>query len=134
MQGVLSPVSRRCLLDGARHLWRRRISLKAGGYPQDFVFFPDFLSVQEQRVLLSTSLQKLDKTENRYHRLRRKEYMANNVISNSAASVAQDLFLPDEYYHFEEVRNHSTTEKCFWMMNSCRDIMTVSSEGSVKCM
>lgn len=83
---------------------RRRVSLKADGYPRDFTFLPNFYSPSEQRILLSAALQKLDALENRQYRRRRKEYLQQNPVIGRHGTSIQDGFLPDELYCFEEVR------------------------------
>lgn len=77
----------------------RQISLKADGYPQDFLFLPAFFSEPEQRLLLSTALSKLDQTETRQFKRRRKEFLAKR---DEELSTLQGSFLPDDYYCFEE--------------------------------
>lgn len=83
----------------ALSLSRRQIYLKADRYPTDMSFHQDFFSAEEQRLLLVASLQKLDNTENRKVRRRQREFLA----SRPAATATEDLFLPNEYYTFEEV-------------------------------
>ena len=100
MQALLSTSKRSCFFGPRACLWKRTISLKADGYPQDFIFLPNFLSTQEQRTLLSVALNKLDRNETLQYRRRRKEYLAS---SHSAQSDdVHSLFFPDEYYHFEK--------------------------------
>ncbi|KAI0341757.1 hypothetical protein BDW22DRAFT_1358623 [Trametopsis cervina] len=88
-------------LSGA-HSFRTRprsISLKADGYPKDLVFLPNFFSETEQRLLLSACLAKLDQTENRQYRRRRRDYLSQRAIKPSSVD---EIFLPDDYYCFEE--------------------------------
>ncbi|PCH38144.1 hypothetical protein WOLCODRAFT_136066 [Wolfiporia cocos MD-104 SS10] len=72
--------------------------------PQDLTFIPDFFSVSEQRILLTTALQKLNAAERRHFRQRRKQFCAK--LKPTAASDSQEtlhgIFLPDEYYDFQE--------------------------------
>ncbi|KAI0687129.1 hypothetical protein BC835DRAFT_1286912 [Cytidiella melzeri] len=77
----------------------RHISLKADGYPRDFLFLPAFFSEAEQRLLLSASLTRLDQTDSRQYRRRRREFLAKRKVEPSSV---QDIFLPDDYYCFEE--------------------------------
>lgn len=79
---------------------RRGIALKADGYPTDMDFYPDFFSPEEQRILLSASLEKLNTNESRKFRRRQREYQASQPALSS--SSVNDLFLPDEFYTFEE--------------------------------
>lgn len=99
-RSVLRPVLR-C---GPFHQ-RRRVSLKADGYPRDFTFLPNFYSLPEQRILLSAALQRLDSLESRQYRRRRKEYLCKNPQRDSQGTSIQDVFLPDESYCFEDVRH-----------------------------
>lgn len=66
-------------------------------HPRDFTIFPDFFDAREQRVLLSSALQKLDASESRPLRKRK-----THSSAESGDSI-QRLFMPDEYYRFEEV-------------------------------
>ena len=85
---------------------RRCISLKADGYPADFTFYPNFFSHEEQRLLLLAALQKLDLTENRKVRRRQREFSASR--KQEPLNSIEQVFLPDEYYTFEEVIAHIT--------------------------
>ena len=67
--------------------------------PPNFQWFPDFFSPAEQRALLTAALRKLDATESRAYRRKRREYAPKD-----AGSPVQSLFLPDEFYDFQEVR------------------------------
>lgn len=84
------------------HVRCRRISLKADNYPVDFSFYPEFFSAEEQRLLLTAALQKLDMIENRKIRRRQREFLASH--SPSPLSSIEGVFLPDDYYTFQEVR------------------------------
>ncbi|KAI0797628.1 hypothetical protein C8Q75DRAFT_11364 [Abortiporus biennis] len=69
----------------------------------DFTFFPEFLSIPEQRILLAASLQKLDATESRQFRRRRKDYTSQHPLQSSRNSpTIQSIFFPDECYDFSE--------------------------------
>lgn len=76
--------------------------------PPDFQYFPDFFSIPEQRVLLAAALQKLDTAESRQFRRLRKAFLAAQTNSpvagdrHSPDHTLQAMFLPDEYYNFEE--------------------------------
>ncbi|KAH9838637.1 uncharacterized protein C8Q71DRAFT_821769 [Rhodofomes roseus] len=77
---------------------------RQSGLPTDFQWFPNFFSTREQYALLDAALRKLDVTENRQFRRRRKELMkahSSTPVADSGESV-QSLFLPDEYYDFQE--------------------------------
>lgn len=102
MSGV-DPAARRRLAVTTSHIPRqtRSIALKADGYPQDFIFHPNFFSESEQRVILSAALQKLDRNESRQYRRRRQEYLAAHA--NTPSQDVHSLFLPDKYYSFEQV-------------------------------
>lgn len=75
------------------------------GLPADLQYFPDFFSIREQRALLDVALRKLDISERRSFRLRRKELMRTRPTSGTTDDrvSVQSLFLPDEYYDFQEV-------------------------------
>ncbi|KAI0065486.1 hypothetical protein BV25DRAFT_1868773 [Artomyces pyxidatus] len=77
-------------------LWRCTQSKK------NFELLPDFFSTAEQRTLLSASLRKLDATEPRGFRRRRKEMSLSKASPQEQSSSTGDLFYPDEYYQFEE--------------------------------
>lgn len=69
--------------------------------PAPFLFYPAFLSTQEQTVLLQASLEKLDTSlsHSRDVRKRRKEWRAKQ----GPTATAHVGFLPNEFYDFEEV-------------------------------
>jgi len=67
---------------------------------RDFTLLPDFLSLSEQRILLATALQKLDATDGRLFRRLRKGFESSKPPSLQHSAL--DMFLPDEYYRFEE--------------------------------
>jgi hypothetical protein len=66
--------------------------------PVDFRFFPNFLNGEEQRILLLSALNKLDDADSRVARRRRK-----GNLTNPELQILSHLFLPDEFYDFEEV-------------------------------
>jgi hypothetical protein len=68
---------------------------------EDLVFVPDFLSLPEQRLLLETSLKKLNNMESRAHKKRRRLYAPTRLTPTS--EDLQSTFLPDDYYDFQEV-------------------------------
>jgi hypothetical protein len=81
--------------------------LLSGTAPPDFNLFPDIFTISEQKLLLSTCLQQLDVQESRLYRRRREKLSTshpggNYDISNANSPVAA-LFLPDEYYDFQDV-------------------------------
>ncbi|KAF8317384.1 hypothetical protein DL93DRAFT_2077013 [Clavulina sp. PMI_390] len=93
--------------------------------PAPFLFYPAFLSGDEQRVLLQTSLQKLDSslTPSREIRRKRKEWRAKH---GSAPHVG---FLPDDYYDFEEGHYDGVINNYREMhLTSWPDDMTIASE------
>ena len=97
-----------------RHTFKRSITLKADGYPEDFVFFHDFLSSSEQRILLTAALEKLDRSESLKWRRRRKELQNLQGRKPTISCNIQDVFLPDEYYCFEHVNVYPVyPEQCF---------------------
>lgn len=100
--------------------------------PAPFLFYPAFLSQEEQSVLLSASLQKLDAslTPSREVRKRRKAWRAE--VTNDA-SAASD-FLPEHLYDFEEVNLLISMNHNPLMIRSTRATMTVSSIITAKCM
>ena len=79
IRSALCANTRRLTSQTANLSLTRRISLKSDGYPVDMAFYPDFFSLEEQRVLLSASLQKLDMTESRKVRRRQKEFISSRA-------------------------------------------------------
>jgi len=63
---------------------------------------PDYFSVSEQRVLLEASLSVLDAKESRRSRKKRQLFLKSLDPKQSKDNI-ESLFLPDEYYEFEEV-------------------------------
>lgn len=72
---------------------------RSAGLPEGFKFFPGFLSLSEQRTLLSAALFKLDSTETKQARKKRRDFLANHPQEHR---VIEDIFLPDAYYNFQE--------------------------------
>jgi hypothetical protein len=64
---------------------------------EHWTFIPDFLSPSEQSTLLDACLKQLNDAESGLIRRRRRRYEA------TLAMPIRGAFLPDEYYHFEEV-------------------------------
>ncbi|EMD38339.1 hypothetical protein CERSUDRAFT_113501 [Gelatoporia subvermispora B] len=83
------------------NLAKRSLTMQAADHIPDFAFFKDFYSIPEQRILLSAALLKLDSTETRQFRKRRMDYVAT-AKNTSRTDAVDSLFLPDEYYGFEE--------------------------------
>jgi hypothetical protein len=75
--------------------------------PAPFLFYPAFLSCDEQAVLLHTCLSKLDASlsQSRDIRQKRKEWRRERN------GIPYYGFLPDELYDFEEVMSLSPTER-----------------------
>ncbi|KAJ7043185.1 hypothetical protein C8F04DRAFT_1073936 [Mycena alexandri] len=71
---------------------------------RDFTFLPGFFSLAEQRVLLTTALQKLDAMESIQSRRRRKRLLraGRPILPPSSSNPLQDTLFPDEYYEFQE--------------------------------
>ncbi|PFH50080.1 hypothetical protein AMATHDRAFT_61899 [Amanita thiersii Skay4041] len=68
-----------------------------------FHFWPDLFSPTEQRLLLFAALHMLDSNESRQFQRRRKRLLQSNEQSVSLPPKdVSDLFLPDQYYDFEE--------------------------------
>ena len=74
--------------------------------PADFLWFPHFFNPTEQYALLSAALRKLDATEPRAARKRRRDFLASHQQGRPRdTGDLNDVFFPDEFYHFEEVRS-----------------------------
>lgn len=80
----------------------------------DFLCFPRFFDLVEQHALLSAALRKLDAAEPRASRRRRRDFLASHRQESQdhhqwkdiiGDLVVENAFLPDELYHFEEVRS-----------------------------
>ncbi|KDR81476.1 hypothetical protein GALMADRAFT_239435 [Galerina marginata CBS 339.88] len=73
-------------------------------YPQGFSFWPNYFSDTEQKTLLAASLHKLDQSETRRARRRRKEYWDSKLQSliRLGAGSPASLFAPDDMYEFQE--------------------------------
>ena len=80
----------------------------------DFLCIPRFFDLAEQHALLSAALRKLDAAEPRASRRRRRDFLASHRQESQdhhqwkdiiGDLVVENAFLPDELYHFEEVRS-----------------------------
>jgi alkylated DNA repair protein alkB family protein 7 len=85
------------------HSFVRTATTSAAALPEGLTFFPEFLSLTEQRTLLCATLSKLDSTETKQTRKRRRDFLANHT---QESGTIEDVFLPDAYYNFEEVARH----------------------------
>lgn len=84
------------------HSILRRYSTRQA-LPADFLWFPRFFNPTEQHALLSAALRKLDATEPRTARKRRRDFVASHQQGRPRdTGDLNDVFLPDEFYHFEE--------------------------------
>ncbi|KAF9239587.1 hypothetical protein BU15DRAFT_46515 [Melanogaster broomeanus] len=88
---VVLPTGRRFLsqLAATRH-----------SLPKGFVLFPEFFDIREQRLLLTSALSQLDALESKRVRKLQGEYRAKSPISESTS--LEGLFLPEQYYTFQE--------------------------------
>ncbi|KAF8228922.1 hypothetical protein L208DRAFT_217021 [Tricholoma matsutake] len=74
----------------------------AVSYTRDFILWPTFLTLSEQRILLTTALRKLDSIDSTQTRRRRKVYGSSPVLSSVSTKTLHELFFPDHYYDFQE--------------------------------
>ena len=79
--------------------FQRLLSTSRLAHTQDFTFWPQFFTAREQTLLLFAALQKLDRAESSIFRRRRKA-LGRSLTDQT---LPEDLFLPDEYYDFQEV-------------------------------
>jgi alkylated DNA repair protein alkB family protein 7 len=91
---LCAPLSRKI------HSFVRTATTSAAALPEGLQIFPEFLSLIEQRMLLSAALSRLDSTETKQTRKRRRDLLANHPREGG---TIEDVFLPDAYYNFEEV-------------------------------
>ncbi|CAL1704994.1 unnamed protein product [Somion occarium] len=117
---------RTCMTHGSQlRTTRRSLSTVTASGPttpsEHFIFHPDFFSEREQKILLSASLEKLDAVESRDFRRRRKEYRSKHSAQGDLVALRlEDIFLPDEYYCFEEghydgvIRNYREMHVSSW--------------------
>ncbi|KAF8969927.1 hypothetical protein BDZ97DRAFT_1653154 [Flammula alnicola] len=85
--------------------WRCALyNTQATRYPPGFRFWPTYFSNAEQQILLAASLHKLDSTETRQTRRRRKEFWKSklNPASPRNFNSVSDLFAPDDMYEFQK--------------------------------
>lgn len=75
------------------------LRIRSGDLPEGFKIFPEFLSISEQRILLSAALSKLDSTETKQARKQRRDFITNHPREHR---TIEDIFLPDAYYNFQE--------------------------------
>ncbi|KAI0306544.1 hypothetical protein B0F90DRAFT_1690760 [Multifurca ochricompacta] len=96
MQRIYRPVFR--LNNSATQSYSTLPSL-----PSDFSWLPRFFDLSEQHSLLSAALRKLDEAEPRALRKRRRDFLASYQLDqNRDTGDLKNVFLPDEFYHFEE--------------------------------
>lgn len=137
MQCSYIPVIRRFSTASRRYSTLPLPALPAG---DDFLWFPRFFDLVEQHALLSAALRKLDAAEPRASRKRRRDFLASRRQEeverqpNDHIGVLENAFLPDEWYHFEEVRSWRlrSTARAHLIADG-RAIMTVSFDASGKC-
>ncbi len=100
MQCRIVPIIRLCSTTS------RRYSTLPALPAEDFLWYPHFFDQAEQHALLSAALRKLDSVEPRASRKRRRDFLASR--RQDQPKDIEDLrntFLPDDLYHFEEVRS-----------------------------
>jgi alkylated DNA repair protein alkB homolog 7 len=111
MQCSISPIIRFC----SSTVSRRYSTLPA--FPtedRDFLWYPRFFDQVEQHALLSAALRKLDAVEPRASRKRRRDFLAaaqahrQDQPKDMIIGDLKNAFLPDDLYHFEEVRSWRT--------------------------
>jgi hypothetical protein len=84
----------------------RRYSTLPAFPTDDFLWYPRFFDQVEQYALLSAALRKLDAVEPRASRKRRRDFLAARRQDQSKdIGDMKNAFLPDDLYHFEEVRS-----------------------------
>ncbi|KAF8516923.1 hypothetical protein BU17DRAFT_92292 [Hysterangium stoloniferum] len=118
---------RRLLLSAVVHRsYSTKISLEqlsqtsATVFPPGFTFLPHFLNDAEQRILLQAALQKLNEVGSREFKRKRKSISTNH----EAVENINNLFLPDNYYEFEEghydgvITEYRETHVTLWPHNS----------------
>lgn len=76
--------------------------------PAPFLFYPAYLSPEEQRVLLQASLLKLDGNggHSKAVRLKRKKRLAEEKARRCFRAPPHYGFLPEDMYDFQEVCSH----------------------------
>ncbi len=84
----------------------RRYSTLPAFPTDDFFWYPHFFDQAEQHALLSAALRKLDAVEPRASRKRRRDFLAaRRQDQPKDVGDLENVFLPDDLYHFEEVRS-----------------------------
>ena len=73
------------------------------GLGDDFALHLNVFNEEEQKILLAASLSKLDRAEDRHHRKRRRFFEATHAEKLSERLDVNSLFLPDQYYNFQQV-------------------------------
>jgi hypothetical protein len=102
MQCRSIPIIRLCSTTSRRYNTLQVPALPA----DDFLWYPHFFDQAEQRTLLSAALRKLDSVEPRASRKRRRDFLASRRQDQSKdIEDLRNTFLPDDLYHFEEVRS-----------------------------
>ncbi|KAF9648077.1 hypothetical protein BDM02DRAFT_3116017 [Thelephora ganbajun] len=90
------------------------------GLGDDFALYLNVFDEEEQKILLAASLRKLDRTEDRHHRKRRKIFEATRAGKLSECLDVNGLFLPDRYYDFQKghydgvIKNYRETHVSTW--------------------
>ena len=110
MQCSISPIIRLCST-----VSRRYSGSTLPAFPtDDFLWYPRFFDRVEQHALLSAALRKLDAVEPRASRKRRRDFLAARGRQDQPEDIGdlKNVFLPDDLYHFEEVRFLATATDC----------------------
>ncbi|KAF8889760.1 hypothetical protein CPB84DRAFT_1683817 [Gymnopilus junonius] len=87
--------------------YSKRYSSQSPTYPQGFIFWPKYFSMAEQRTLLAASLHKLDTSEMRHMRKRRRDWWDSRMRELKTSSDLHTrpidyFFAPDDMYEFQE--------------------------------
>lgn len=95
-----------------------------------FTFYPFFLNMAEQRVLLKSSLKKLDVMDTHRARKRRRSFIGSHpTMANLPATESiNSLFLPDEVYEFIEVNRDTAS----WERDSLKLNLQGHYDGVIK--
>ncbi|KAJ7074271.1 hypothetical protein C8F01DRAFT_1242532 [Mycena amicta] len=101
----------------------------------NLTFHSAFFSLAEQRVLLKAALHKLDTMESATHRRRRRALMQSSFPPSlpipSPSNPLQDLFLPDQYYEFQEghydgvIKNYREMHLSSWPTNEFPELSPI---------
>ncbi|KAG6334455.1 hypothetical protein ID866_4633 [Astraeus odoratus] len=83
-----------------RPAFRRVVARNSTSFPTGFTLFPKFLDAQEQRILLTSALCRLDALESKRVRKLQKQHRLVHPPSNEAST--EDLFLPENCYTFQK--------------------------------